>query len=616
MIATSLMSLETRTDRFTQLDLRGNHVRDATPLARAIRMSSSLRSVILEWNSLGLFEPGLEVLGDALMDNHSVIELDLRNNRLGPSFVPTLARVIRRNRTLRSIDVRWNDLGPTAGEALREALEHNPTLTRLHLAGNRIPDVHIEEIDKLLRRNLAGLPPSRPPSKDILAFAASAADELEAKREEEIVGDTRRRVEKYYEELQATNARLAQTQEELRGAKLRIRELEERLATTDQALDGAVREQTQLTKEIERERASHAEQLEQAREELVRLDRARADADERRRRADAEARKSELALREELHALRDSVVAAEADRDVARKEAEVAHTAAERIESTLTEEREGAKRRAAAAERAAAEDAARLERDLQTVRRELESERRRAREQHVLHGEQLQRAEEELTTLRSQLSEAQLRATESLSEQERRLSKLWQDRFAAETAATDARIAALDEARKAAEGSALRSEEQRKTDTKANESRTREMQTTIRTLDARAGDLHRDLQHAQEQLASAEADAASAKRESEENAARVAQLETEIERLQRVLRDAEKQHKLEIDRQKDWWQRRIDDADVQTERLRQEVRDLGLKLQEERGVFERKLADAETAVTEAVRRQFRTLSIASATDKA
>jgi Ran GTPase-activating protein (RanGAP) involved in mRNA processing and transport len=68
---------------------------------RRTKSSSSLR---LEWNQLGkMNSPAFSVFCDALADNKTLIELDLRNNDINHVGGTELATALKRNTTLRAL---------------------------------------------------------------------------------------------------------------------------------------------------------------------------------------------------------------------------------------------------------------------------------------------------------------------------------------------------------------------------------------------------------------------------------------------------------------------------------------------------------------------------------
>jgi len=64
-------------------------------LATALRHSCSVRSITLEWNSLGKHETCLQNFLLAVGDNRSLTRLDLRNNEIGQESGPHIAAMLK-----------------------------------------------------------------------------------------------------------------------------------------------------------------------------------------------------------------------------------------------------------------------------------------------------------------------------------------------------------------------------------------------------------------------------------------------------------------------------------------------------------------------------------------
>jgi Ran GTPase-activating protein (RanGAP) involved in mRNA processing and transport len=75
-------------------------------------MSTTLRSLSLEWNNLGgASEQGLQRFFSALGENRSLTKIDLNNNEIGPEVGSVIAGCLKSNSTLETIDLRWNRMG-------------------------------------------------------------------------------------------------------------------------------------------------------------------------------------------------------------------------------------------------------------------------------------------------------------------------------------------------------------------------------------------------------------------------------------------------------------------------------------------------------------------------
>ncbi|CAF1110582.1 unnamed protein product [Rotaria sordida] len=108
----------------------------------------------LEWNQLGsMNSPAFSIFCDALADNKTLIDLDLRNNDINHVGGTEVASALKRNTTLRSLDLRWNNVGLIGGRALLVSCQSNSTLNELQLIGNNIPDDIMQSITNVLSKN-------------------------------------------------------------------------------------------------------------------------------------------------------------------------------------------------------------------------------------------------------------------------------------------------------------------------------------------------------------------------------------------------------------------------------------------------------------------------------
>ncbi|GMH82027.1 hypothetical protein TrVE_jg194 [Triparma verrucosa] len=143
----------------TSVDAKGCYMGLESGLAIAEYLKSPITKVeklSLEWNSLGSFENGLTEIATALALNSSLQSLDLRNNNIGPNGGSMLARGLRDNRCLQSLDLRWNEIGNTGALAFKEifTIGHNTLLRTLKLAGNKISDVVLNEVEAVVGRKI------------------------------------------------------------------------------------------------------------------------------------------------------------------------------------------------------------------------------------------------------------------------------------------------------------------------------------------------------------------------------------------------------------------------------------------------------------------------------
>ncbi|KAI8501016.1 Leucine-rich repeat-containing protein 45 [Branchiostoma belcheri] len=137
------------------LDLKGNNLRGvgAESIGKLLKFNKSLRSVCLEWNSLGMFASSFTILCEGLGANHTLTVLDLRNNQITHDEAAEIAAALRKNETLRTLDLRWNNVGIVGGRELLGSLQQNRTLTKMELSGNNVPADTIKAIEQALSTN-------------------------------------------------------------------------------------------------------------------------------------------------------------------------------------------------------------------------------------------------------------------------------------------------------------------------------------------------------------------------------------------------------------------------------------------------------------------------------
>ena len=326
----------------TSVDLRGCHVHSGGAAALAELLVSGnvdgLSSLSLEWNALGTSDAGPRSLARALAMNCALTNLDLRNNRMGPSAIASLAEGVMTNRTLITLDLRWNSAGSNGAFSLETALETNHTLLRLPLQGNRVPEDAIKRIEKLLMRNggrMAGspgaeadenLPPAHgsppsmhPPLRDavhahtlestLMVQQAEFTNKLRhaqrrANTAEEMLASERTRAEASSERMTTAEASAAETEQQLALVQQELRALQEKSAA-----EVAAAKQVATNAEYEAERAntSRAQMEEQlaARDTRIAAE-LKAIADREERASHAEARASEAAT--QLTALNEKLL--------------------------------------------------------------------------------------------------------------------------------------------------------------------------------------------------------------------------------------------------------------------------------------------------------------------
>uniref|UniRef100_A0A669QB66 Leucine rich repeat containing 45 n=1 Tax=Phasianus colchicus TaxID=9054 RepID=A0A669QB66_PHACC len=139
----------------TALSFQGNNLRTtgAEALGKLLRQNKSIRSLILEWNSLGVWEEGFSFFCQGLGANNFLQRLDLRNNQINHHGAGELATALKRNASLQELDLRWNNIGLLGGRALLNCLQSNKTLKKLELAGNNVPSDILKAVEQAMDHN-------------------------------------------------------------------------------------------------------------------------------------------------------------------------------------------------------------------------------------------------------------------------------------------------------------------------------------------------------------------------------------------------------------------------------------------------------------------------------
>uniref|UniRef100_A0A8C6JIF1 Uncharacterized protein n=3 Tax=Melopsittacus undulatus TaxID=13146 RepID=A0A8C6JIF1_MELUD len=137
------------------LDLKGNNLRTmgAEALGKLLRQNRSIRSLILEWNNLGMWEEGFSSFCQGLGANSFLQRLDLRSNQINHQGAGELAMALKQNASLQVLDLRWNNIGLLGGRALLNSLRSNKTLKRLELAGNNVPSDILKAVEQAMNHN-------------------------------------------------------------------------------------------------------------------------------------------------------------------------------------------------------------------------------------------------------------------------------------------------------------------------------------------------------------------------------------------------------------------------------------------------------------------------------
>jgi hypothetical protein len=118
--------------------LFGMKISDATSLAKSVKSSDSLTTVILPRNLLD--DDLLRMLMTGLMKNSSITHLDLSHNKITNHGARLLSKLLGTKSVLTSLSLCDNQIHAEGGRYLGRGLRHNESLVDLNLRLNRLTD--------------------------------------------------------------------------------------------------------------------------------------------------------------------------------------------------------------------------------------------------------------------------------------------------------------------------------------------------------------------------------------------------------------------------------------------------------------------------------------------
>lgn len=163
----------------TSLNLKGNNINGpaVAQLGKIFLHNNTIKSLSIEWNSLGSDIDAFGKFCEGLGMNHNIEALDLRYNQISPHCAESLAKALRTNKSLNTVDLAWNTLGLQGGQMLLDGIRDNRSITKLNLRGNCIPDEIVQSIDECLHRNKCRSLVSRASISNTVYAAKSATDD-------------------------------------------------------------------------------------------------------------------------------------------------------------------------------------------------------------------------------------------------------------------------------------------------------------------------------------------------------------------------------------------------------------------------------------------------------
>uniref|UniRef100_A0A8C5HPG3 T-complex-associated-testis-expressed 1 n=1 Tax=Gouania willdenowi TaxID=441366 RepID=A0A8C5HPG3_GOUWI len=137
--------LETLNLCFNKITCQG-----AKPIAHALSKNSTLLSINMRLNHLG--DEGGQAFGKALLKNKTLLELNLGSTGLTSPTALTLSEALEQNTTLRKINLSCNKLGE-GGQAFGKTLLNNKTLLELDLGATGLTTSTASPLSDALEHN-------------------------------------------------------------------------------------------------------------------------------------------------------------------------------------------------------------------------------------------------------------------------------------------------------------------------------------------------------------------------------------------------------------------------------------------------------------------------------
>ena len=95
--------------------------------------NQTLETLLLEWNSVGVWEFSFALFCEGLAAHSFLVHLDLHNNQIDHTGAQKLGIALRLNSTLSTLDLCWNNIGLIGGRVILGALQQNCGITKVFI---------------------------------------------------------------------------------------------------------------------------------------------------------------------------------------------------------------------------------------------------------------------------------------------------------------------------------------------------------------------------------------------------------------------------------------------------------------------------------------------------
>lgn len=136
-----------------RIDIEDSYIDDqgAIILSQILQHNNALKCLNLSINPIG--NKGAIALAQKLQHNTTLAELYLNDTEIEDEGIIAIAQALYYNTTLTDLHLEYNKIGVEGIRALVNALQHNTTLTHLYLDGNKIGDEEEAILKQCLQHN-------------------------------------------------------------------------------------------------------------------------------------------------------------------------------------------------------------------------------------------------------------------------------------------------------------------------------------------------------------------------------------------------------------------------------------------------------------------------------
>ena len=139
----------------TKLVLHDCHISSegAVELAAALCKNSTLQHLNLNSNPIGEHVEGVTAVAKMLVENKTLIVLDLRYCHISSEGAVKLAAALCKNTILKHLDLDYNPIGVKGASSMSDMLQHNTSLEELHLCDDSVGEERVHQLINSLKHN-------------------------------------------------------------------------------------------------------------------------------------------------------------------------------------------------------------------------------------------------------------------------------------------------------------------------------------------------------------------------------------------------------------------------------------------------------------------------------